>query len=76
MTLVERIDTADICLLDKIVCCYQDAQGLVQKSLVSTKRAYGLTYRRVRWFMCLGGRPFVSRRSHTKAAGGPNAKFE
>jgi magnesium-protoporphyrin O-methyltransferase len=54
MTLDERIDNADICLLDKVVCCYPDAQGLVQKSLASTKRVYGLTYPRDRWFMRLG----------------------
>ena len=29
MTLDERIDNADICLLDKVVCCYPDTQGLV-----------------------------------------------
>ncbi len=48
MTLDERIDNADICLLDKVVCCYPDAQGLVQKSLAKTKQVYGLTYPRDR----------------------------
>ncbi len=54
MTLDERIDNADICLLDKVVCCYPDAQGLVRKSLAKTKRVYGLTYPRDRWFIRLG----------------------
>ncbi len=54
MTLDERMDNADICLLDKVVCCYPDAQGLVQKSLAKTKRVYGLTYPRDRWFIRLG----------------------
>jgi len=54
MTLDKRIDNADICLLDKVVCCYPDAQGLVQKSLAKTKRVYGLTYPRDRWFIRLG----------------------
>jgi magnesium-protoporphyrin O-methyltransferase len=53
MTLDERIDYADICLLDKVVCCYPDAQGLVQKSLAKTSRVYGLTYPRNRWFIRL-----------------------
>ena len=54
MTLDQRIDNVDICLLDKVVCCYPDAQGLVQKSLAKTKRVYGLTYPRDRWFIRLG----------------------
>lgn len=54
MSLNERIDKADICLLDKVVCCYPDAQGLVEKSLAKTKRVYGLTYPRDRWFTRLG----------------------
>ncbi len=54
MTLDERIDNADICLSDKVVCCYPDAQGLVQKSLAKTKRVYGLIYPRDRWFIRLG----------------------
>ena len=53
MTLDEPIDNADICLLDKVVCCYPDAQGLVQKSLAKTKRVYGLTIPRDRWFIRL-----------------------
>ena len=59
MTLDERIDNADICLLDKVVCCYPDAQGLVQKSLAKTKRVYGLTYPRDRWFIRLGIEAFA-----------------
>ena len=54
MTLDERIDNADICLLDKVVCCYPDAEGLIRKSLAKTKRVYGLTYPRDRWFTRLG----------------------
>ena len=54
MTLDERIDAADVSVLDKVVCCYPDAQELVRKSLTKTRRAYGLTYPRDRWFMRLG----------------------
>ena len=51
---VDDIGDADIALLDKVVCCYPDAQGLVEKSLVKTKHIYGLTYPRDRWFIRLG----------------------
>jgi SAM-dependent methyltransferase len=51
---LDGIDAADITLLDKVVCCYPDAHGLVEKSLAKTKRIYGLTYPRDRWFIRLG----------------------
>ena len=54
MTLDESIDSAEICLLDKVVCCYPDAEGLVHKSLAKTRRIYALTYPRDRWFTRLG----------------------
>jgi SAM-dependent methyltransferase len=53
MTL-DGIENADIVLLDKVVCCYPDARGLVEKSLAKTQRIYGLTYPRDRWFIRLG----------------------
>ena len=56
MELDEEVAAADVCLLDKVVCCYPDAQGLVQKSLDKTKRAYALTYPRNRWFVRVGAR--------------------
>jgi SAM-dependent methyltransferase len=51
---LDGIDDADIVLLDKVVCCYPNAHGLVEKSLAKTKRIYGLTYPRDRWFVRLG----------------------
>lgn len=51
---LDDIDNTDVTLLDKVVCCYPDAQGLVEKSLAKTKRMYGLTYPRDRWFVRLG----------------------
>lgn len=53
MTVGDGIDNADICLLDKVVCCYPDARGLIQKSLARTQHVYGLTYPRDRWFVRL-----------------------
>ena len=53
MTLDEQVDSADICLLDKVVCCYPDADTLVHRSLGKTRRVYALTYPRDRWFVRL-----------------------
>lgn len=54
MELDEDVEAADVCVLDKVVCCYPDARGLVQKSLAKTRRAYALTYPRDRWFVRIG----------------------
>ncbi len=35
-------------MLDKVVCCYPDADGLVHASLDKTTRVYALTYPRYR----------------------------
>jgi 2-polyprenyl-3-methyl-5-hydroxy-6-metoxy-1,4-benzoquinol methylase len=39
-----EIDNADITILDKVVCCYEDVDTLLQKSLLKTKRLYALSY--------------------------------
>ena len=52
----DSVDTADVCILDKVVCCYPDAKGLLRTSLVKTRQAYALTYPRNRWFVRLGVR--------------------
>jgi SAM-dependent methyltransferase len=54
MLVADQVDPADISLLDKVVCCYPDAQGLLEKSLARTKRVIALTYPRDRWFVRLG----------------------
>jgi magnesium-protoporphyrin O-methyltransferase len=48
-----RASEADVCILDKVVCCYPDAEMLLQKSLAKTKHTYALTYPRDRWFVRL-----------------------
>jgi len=50
----DKLAMADICLLDKVVCCYPDAQGLLRKATAKTRRAFALTYPRDRWFVELG----------------------
>jgi magnesium-protoporphyrin O-methyltransferase len=54
MALDTEPGNADLCLLDKVVCCYPDAHGLVAMSLSKTKRVYALIYPRDRWFMRFG----------------------
>ena len=54
MALADEIAAADVTLLDKVVCCYPDADGLVHRSLQKTQRVYGLIYPRNRWFIRLG----------------------
>jgi magnesium-protoporphyrin O-methyltransferase len=47
------IGKADICLLDKVVCCYPDAETLLRKSLAKATQTYALTYPRDRWYVRL-----------------------
>ncbi len=47
----DEIPGADVCLLDKVVCCYPDAAGLVGKSLAKAGSAYALTIPRDRWMV-------------------------
>ncbi len=54
--IADSIDPADITILDKVVCCYPDADGLVHESLSHTRRVYALTYPRDRWFIRLGSK--------------------
>ncbi len=52
----EVLEQADITILDKVICCYPDADGLVHKSLGRTRRVYALIYPRDRWFLRAGSR--------------------
>lgn len=49
MDILPQIEPADVTVLDKVVCCYPDADGLVHRSLQKTVRVYALTYPRYRW---------------------------
>ncbi len=44
--LAETIAPSGVTVLDKVVCCYPDADALVHKSLAKTQRVYALTYPR------------------------------
>ncbi len=53
MEIQESLAVADVTVLDKVVCCYPDADGLVHSSLAKTSRVYALTYPRDRWYVHL-----------------------
>lgn len=46
VAMAERLPGADITILDKVVCCYPDAETLINRSLEKTGRVYALTYPR------------------------------
>ncbi len=50
------IGPVDVTVLDKVVCCYPDAEALVTKSLATTRRVYALTYPRDHGFNRVGVR--------------------
>ena len=54
MNMEEELEAADVVILDKVVCCYPDADGLVHKSLSKTRQVYALTYPRDRWYVRAG----------------------
>lgn len=54
--LAGSLEAADVTLLDKVVCCYADAETLVKKSTALTRRVYALTYPRDRRITRWGSR--------------------
>ena len=40
------LPSADVTVLDKVVCCYPDAETMIGRSLEKTKKIYALTYPR------------------------------
>ena len=51
MEIKDSLADAEVTVLDKVVCCYPDADGLVHSSLNKTSRVYALTYPRDRWYV-------------------------
>lgn len=51
MEIHQTLPDADVTVLDKVVCCYPDADGLVHASLSKTGRVYALTYPLDRWYI-------------------------
>lgn len=48
--LADDIPQCDIVTLDGVICCYHDAQGLVEKSIALAKSVYGVIYPQDKWW--------------------------
>jgi 2-polyprenyl-3-methyl-5-hydroxy-6-metoxy-1,4-benzoquinol methylase len=48
VALADDVGSADVTILDRVICCYPDADGLIHKSLAHTRRVIALTYPRQR----------------------------
>jgi SAM-dependent methyltransferase len=74
--LAPSIDVADIVTLDRVVCCYADAVGLVGESAARARRLYGLVLPRDAWWIRLAIRLnnalFRLRRSAYRSFAHPN----
>ena len=61
--LSNTLASADIVILDKVICCYPDANALVQRSARLAGRVYAFTIPRDRWtvrFALFAGRVFLA----------------
>lgn len=48
--IAETIEPADIVIMDKVVCCYPDAESLIHRSLEKCTESFALTYPRKTWY--------------------------
>ncbi len=44
--LADKVDSADIVALDRVLCCYADAENLIKASAAKARQLYGLVYPR------------------------------
>ncbi len=56
MTMDLSVDQVDVTLLDKVICCYPDVDGMVHETLAKTRKVYALIYPRDRWYTRAGVR--------------------
>jgi 2-polyprenyl-3-methyl-5-hydroxy-6-metoxy-1,4-benzoquinol methylase len=56
--LASRIDPADMVTLDRVVCCYDELEALLDASAAKARSLYALVYPRDAWWMKLVGRLF------------------
>ena len=52
--LADTFDVADVAILDKVICCYPDAERIVKTSVARAKRVYAYIIPRDRWYTRLG----------------------
>ena len=48
------VEVADIVIMDKVVCCYPDADALIHRSLEKCRETIALTYPRKIWYTRFG----------------------
>jgi magnesium-protoporphyrin O-methyltransferase len=54
LDLAAGIPPVDIVTLDRVICCFDDMEGLVSASAAKARRLYGLVYPRDAWWTRLG----------------------
>jgi len=61
VALADEVAPADVVTLDRVVCCYSDANALLTRTADHAGRMVGLVYPRVRWWiraLAVVGNPF------------------
>lgn len=58
VSVASGLEPADVVTLDRVVCCYDDMEGLIDASAPRARRVYGLVFPRERWLVRLGVRAF------------------
>ena len=51
-----EVAAADVVTLDRVICCFDNVDDLVGRSVAKAKRLYGLVYPRESWWTALGFR--------------------
>ena len=51
VTIAHEVPPADVVTLDKVICCYDDMESLVAKSVQKTNKLYGVIYPRDTWWV-------------------------
>lgn len=74
------IDPAEIVTLDRVICCYPDAEALVAASAARARRVYGLVLPRDRWLVRMAIRlvnvgSWIRRRAY-RAYAHPNRRID
>jgi magnesium-protoporphyrin O-methyltransferase len=49
--MADSVPDADVIMLDRVVCCYPDAEALLQAAAKRTRQLLAFTYPRNRWYM-------------------------
>ena len=52
--LADRVEPADLVVLDRVICCYPEMEQLVQASIAHARARYGLVYPRDSWWIRAG----------------------